>query len=732
MRCSQIGLLIACLASPAGPGLAQESVLERSRTTLSVEPAARGATAVPSVAHAWAEAALFAVRNDFARPPVHARNLYHLAGAMYDAWALFEPWATPLFMESGAHSACSLDETSERALVGLRDAPEVPDAARQRERVIAQAAWRLLRYRYRDLASGDAVREHLDALAATQGLSSGRGESRPAAQLGARVAACVIGMGRRDNANEDSNYTNLDYVAVNEPLNPLVPGNPTLRHPSRWQPLTLGEFIDQAGRRSRSTEFVGADWGQVRPFAMRAADRSTVMRDGRAMPVYHDPGPPPAWENAPEAYAGQFGLVALWSGQLDPAHGRYIDIAPRARSGEVGLDDLSVDPLEQLTFYDPDGGQYPLGDTLVPIGHYASTWVPLGDFSRVIAEYWADGPDSETPPGHWFSLYNDHVSGHPDLERRVGGEGRALEPLAFDVLAYLTLGGALHDAAIAAWSSKGAYDYVRPVSAIRFLADLPSGQGLPSVPGHLESIERGDPLAGAGGLLIGSTKLMGWRGPAAITDPLTDVAGVDWMPAREWWPYQRPNFVTPPFAGYVSGHSTFSRAAAVVLERLTGSPFWPGGVAGFTARADEFLVFERGPSVDVPLRWATYRDAADQSGLSRIWGGIHPPADDLAGRRIGARVGEAAWQRARALFTGPEATGQTSAAPGVMRTAAAPETVAAGADAGEDAAADRSPPSAPVVTSGCATGGSGRTGDMALLLMLGGAGAGVRHRRRRT
>ena len=46
-------------------------------------------------------------------------------------------------------------------------------------------------------------------------------------------------------------------------------------------------------------------------------------------------------------------------------------------------------------------------------------------------------------------------------------------------------------------------------------------------------------------------------------------------------------------------------------------------------------MFEEGPSVDVVLQWATYRDASDQCSLSRIWGGIHPPADDIPGRIIG-------------------------------------------------------------------------------------------------
>jgi hypothetical protein len=73
---------------------------------------------------------------------------------------------------------------------------------------------------------------------------------------------------------------------------------------------------------------------------------------------------------------------------------------------------------------------------------------------------------------------------------------------------------------------------------------------------------------------------------------------------------------------------------------MTGSEFFPGGLGEFIAKKNEFLVFEEGPSVDVVLQWATYRDASDQTSLSRIWGGIHPPADDIPGRFIGQEVAE--------------------------------------------------------------------------------------------
>ncbi len=600
-----------------------------------------------SVAHVWTDALLFAIGHDYARPPVHARNIYHLAATMYDAWATFEPQARPLFLGSGMHPACNVD--------GLEPERLRKSSRAARERAIAQGAWHLLRHRYRDAADAPAVRAHLDRLAEGWELQEHPAEDDPAARLGHRVAACVIGVGRRDDSNEDAAYANIAYAPINAPLDPTRGGNAALSFPSRWQPLRIPGFRDQAGRPAEPAEFLGADWGEVTPFALEPADATRIVRGGVSRTVYFDPGAPPMLEIDPDAYARQFALVAAWSSHLDPDDTRLIDISARARSGAIGADDLDADSLAHFAL---SGGQTTRIVVADGAGTASPVRVPLGDYARVIAEYWADGVDSETPPGHWLRLYNEHVSTHPERARRLGGDGARLDALGFDIVAYLALGGALHDAAIAAWSVKSAYDYVRPMSAIRYL-DRPrtttgpggaSPVGLPIVPGHIERVRIGDPLAGPGGIDVGRTKIRAWRGPTAIHDPDTDVAGVGWILARDWWPYQRPNFVTPPFAGYVSGHSTFSRAAAVVLERLTGSPFWPGGSAGFTAKANEFLVFERGPSVDVPLRWATYRDAADETGLSRVWGGIHPPVDDLRGRRIGARVGERAWRRTASLI----------------------------------------------------------------------------------
>jgi hypothetical protein len=74
--------------------------------------------------------------------------------------------------------------------------------------------------------------------------------------------------------------------------------------------------------------------------------------------------------------------------------------------------------------------------------------VPRGDYARAVAEFWADGVDSETPPGQWFVIVNT-IGEHPALIKRFEGRGPVLGSLEWDVKIYVALGGAMHDAAIA-------------------------------------------------------------------------------------------------------------------------------------------------------------------------------------------------------------------------------------------------------------------------------------------
>ena len=88
------------------------------------------------------------------------------------------------------------------------------------------------------------------------------------------------------------------------------------------------------------------------------------------------------------------------------------------------------------------------------------------------------------------------------------------------------------------------------------------------------------------------------------------------------------------------------------MTLITGSEFFPGGMGTFDITANDFLVFEEGPSTSFTLQWATYRDASDQTSLSRIWGGIHPPIDDIKGRIIGEKIGVESFNLALQYFSG--------------------------------------------------------------------------------
>ena len=615
-----------------------------------------------SVARAWNEVLLEAIRHDFARPTVHARNLFHTSVALYDAWAVYDPVAATFL----------LGRTVDGFPVAFSGVERPADVRGAREEAMSYAAYRLLTHRFQNSPGAAGSRASFDSLLAALGydasFTSTDYANGPPAALGNYLGQALIDFGFQDGSNEAGGYANQHYLPVNPTLIPIVPGNPDIVDPNRWQPLTLDVYIDQSGHviPNSTPAFLGPEWGRVAPFALTSGDRSVHARGGFDYWTYHDPGPPPYLDTLSTGglsaeYQWGFALVAAWSGQMDPADGVLWDISPGAIGG---ITELPETPFEYRDFYDlMNGGDPGPGRPVNPRTGlpYAPQIVPRGDYTRVLAEFWADGPASETPPGHWFTILN-YVSDHPALERRFRGEGPLLDPLEWDVKAYFILGGAVHDAAVSAWGIKGWYDYIRPISAIRCMAgrgqctdpSLPRFDpgGIPLIPGRIEMVQPGDPLAGSGDVNVGQIKLFAWLGPDAIGDPATQTAGAGWILAANWWPYQRPTFVTPPFAGYISGHSTFSRAAAVVLELLTGDEYFPGGLGEFHAPRNEFLVFEEGPSVDVTLQWATYRDASDQTSLSRIWGGIHPPADDIPGRRIGEVIGVEAFRFAEHYFHG--------------------------------------------------------------------------------
>lgn len=574
-----------------------------------------------SVARRWDEALLDAIRRSLPNPPVHARNLFHVSVAMWDAWAAYDPTASGYVFKEKLHAV---------------------DITGARSEAISYAAYRVLSARFIKAVGADKSLSEFDDI--MDGLcfpiSITRTDGDSSAAVGNRIAKAVLDYGKADGSNELNGYADPGYRPVNPPLVVARPGI-TLVDPNRWQPLQIEHMISQNGIAVTNgvQQAVGPHWGHVTPFAIPAGGASGV-------PI--DPGPPPRLgDPATDAvYRAQAVDVIRDSSLLDAASDASIDISP----GALGANRLGSN----------DGHGHPLNPATGSA--YVAEIVRQGDFYRTMTEFWADGPSSETPPGHWNVIANA-VSDQLAPNLRVGGSGPVLDRLQWDVKVYLALNGAVHDAAIAAWGLKGRYDSVRPISMIRYMASLGQSsdparaaynkEGLPLVAGLIELITKEETAAGARMAALagheGEVAVRAWQGNPA--DPKTQAAPVTWILGIAWVPYQLPTFVTPSFPGYVSGHSTFSRAAAEVLTGITGSEYFPGGLSEWTVKRGSFRV-EAGPSADIVLRWATYYDAADQAGQSRLYGGIHVQADDFTGRILGSTCGIDALALARRYYAG--------------------------------------------------------------------------------
>lgn len=575
-----------------------------------------------TIARDWDEQILAAIRIDKPHPPVHARNLFSLSTVMYDAWAAYTNGPVGYVFRQKATAA---------------------DIANARREAISYAAYRLLKERFALSKSAAVTLPALDAHLTSLGYNpanQSRDLSTPAG-VGNSVYDAVSAWFLNDGSYQTNGYNDLlpskgGYAPINDYLNTGYSGT-TVVDVNHWQPLEIANAVDQNGLPTGPLQkFLGSQWLWVRPFALSRTDSSRA---------WFDPGPPPMLGKASsEAFRSNVVEVIRRSSQLTPDDGVVQDFSP----GTMGNNSLGAN----------DGTGYPVNPaTGQP---YAPNLVKRGDFARMIAEYFADGPNSETPPGHWNVIANG-VSDNTNFVKRLYGTGPVVDPLEWDVKVYFAMNAAVHEAACAAWSLKRQYDGWRPISAIRYMGQLGQSSdsklpsyntnGLPLIPGLIELVTTTTAAPGGrhAGLPIGKVVILAWAGPPS--DP-TQYSGVHWILPADWYPYQKANFVTPAFPGYVSGHSTFSRAAAEVLTGITGSAFLPGGLGSRTAATGAGLTTEYGPSAAVQLQWATYYDAADLAGVSRLWGGIHPPIDDFTGRIIGSECGKGALELASRFFDG--------------------------------------------------------------------------------
>jgi len=511
----------------------------------------------PSIVIQWNQATLEAIRKGPPRPTVIARQLFLVHTSMYDAWAAYDPLA------NGTQLGGQL----------RRPAAEYSDANKQV--AISYAAYSALTRLFPDYeqqTGAFTARMQALGLPTDAATLANRDRTSPTG-IGNLAAEALLQARLNDGSNQANNYAEIlstTYPVAYQPANSADPaadnaaGGPAF-DPARWQPLRVpnGTYTDPvtglpaADNTNPSTytdqRYLTPHWGAVTPFALSTGGE------------FRPPPPPKPGSTAP-----------------------YLDgLGARVTNDEAYLQQM--DEVIQLN-------------------------AQLTERHKVIAEYWADGPDSVTPPGHWNEFAADL-----SYKYRFG--------IDEDAKLFFALNGAVLDSSIACWESKRAYDFIRPVSAIqhRFF----------------------------------NSTLQGWAGPGL---------GTQTIPGSQWRPFQRLTFVTPAFAEFTSGHSTFSAAAAAILARFTGSgelydgrtqvPYdrnldGIGDLVGEYVALPGTLTIEPGlPAQPVALRWSTLKEAADEAGFSRRYGGIHFQDGDLFARRMGEKIGERVFQRAEEFWRG--------------------------------------------------------------------------------
>lgn len=550
-----------------------------------------------SIVSDWNAAALQEVRLSRSLrngPPMVARALAITHTCMYDAWAQFSPPAIG--------SVLRLDP---RPPVGSD-----PDATKAE--AISFAAYRCLRNLYPDdgnynappSGSGLAATpgDRLADVLASYGYSLGDAsnfDTTTAAGVGNAAAQAIIDARANDGANQyggsggctSGTFCPSPTVVITTFTPPACSGGQLVSAPSALQPIPC---VPGGANGAPYADYDTPGYTHYTP-------SNPLM--GFCFPylaVCPDPDP--------------FIPAGLpWPNVLDPNGWQPLIFSSHARQTFVGAQFGRVTPFALTSGAQFEGVIEPPA-FLRTAGWYQKQVNDLIKYSRnldegkkLIVEYWADGPDSELPPGHW-GLFAQFVSQR---------DGNTIDQ---DVRMFFAMHNASFDAGIVAWYTKRKYNGVRPITAIRY-----TKQG--------ETIQA-------------------WGGPGHLTE---SIAGEKWMP------YNPGSNLTPPFPGYYSGHSTFSRSSATILNLFTGSDGFGFSTVIPACDPNFFLIdfskcfgrVEPGiPSVDTTMAFATFSDAANAAGLSRLHGGIHFPDDNVNGQAIGHLIALEVWAKAQNLFNG--------------------------------------------------------------------------------
>lgn len=391
-----------------------------------------------------------------------------------------------------------------------------------------------------------------------------------AAGIGNISAEALMTFRRADGANQlgDDPSGNGTPYSDNSGYSPFNSIGATLNI-ERWTPEAVP--IDaEPGEEISTQSFLTPQWGNVTPFGLESGDQ---LRPDAPQPFL---------------VAGVEGEVNLEAKTITLADGTVLAIS-KDLIGTV----INPGFIEQA-------------EKVIEVS------ANLTDEQKLIAEFWEDGGGTSFPPGTWMT-FGQFVSARDD------------HSLDTDAQLFFGLGNAVFDAGVATWEAKTAFDYARPVRAIRELGEL-------GLVGEFDADLGGFAIDAYGGQGQGTQRIL-------ATDFIT---------------YQTPGGdPSPPFAEYTSGHSAFSASGAQILKLFTGSDSFEGSVTFDPGQS--LFEPELTPGNETTLAWDTFSDAADEAGISRIYGAIHFDEGDLNGRTLGRQVGNTVLDQALYFINGGEA-----------------------------------------------------------------------------
>ena len=522
----------------------------------------------------WNAAALAEVRLSKSLrngPPIVARALAIAHTCMYDAWAAYDD------------TAVGTTDTD-----GVRRRPLEQRTDENKAKAISFAAYRCLHNLYPDGSLPPSLAQpsvRLDAMLMGLGYSldetcSTDNKCRAAdpatpAGIGNIAAQAVIDARRYDGSNQ---YGDLPPV----PCPMLTPW------PHPCAAAAYGQTSSNPGRTGPYSDYVVDGYtpyapgnplmGYCNPL-VAVCERQDIVDPNHWQPLIFDNGQ---------------ACLDSGSGTEETCPGIQVFVAPH-------WERVTPFALTSSSQFD-DFLTIPPPDYMKNSGQYQSDVNDMIQFSRsldtqrkLIVEYWADGPKSELPPGHW-GIFAQFVS------------QRDNHTIDQDAKMFFAMHNASFDAGIVAWHIKRKYNGVRPITAVR---SAKQGQSINA-----------------------------WGGPGQPTEQI---------PGEKWSPYNPGSNLTPPFPGYFSGHSVFSRSSATVLSLFTGSEAFGFATvlpAGF-GRVEPNI-----PPEPTTFSYATFSDAADEAGLSRLYGGIHFVDDNETAQEVGYLIGVQAWSKALTYFNG--------------------------------------------------------------------------------